>query len=106
MISAEKGIIINFELKKYKNYWGLFGWKFGSWESLPEFEKVPVAEYREGSSYHRRGSASILRGGEKHCAFLVYPDSRRKIPASIGDLYKAEEDARYLADRLKVPLDL
>ena len=105
MITAEKGIIINFELKKYKNYWGLLGLKFGSWESLPEIEKVVVTEFKEGSSYHRRGSASILRGGEKHCAYLMYHDTRRKILASVGDLYKAEEDARYLEEQLKVPID-
>ena len=105
MITAEKGIIIDFKLKKYKNYWGLPGLKFGSWESLPEIDKVIVTEFKEGSSYHRRGSASIHRGGEKHCACLMYHDSRRKILAAVGYLFKVEEDAKYLADQLKVPVD-
>ncbi|MFC2125093.1 hypothetical protein ACFLU5_09800 [Bacteroidota bacterium] len=105
MITAERGIIIDFEIKKYKNYWGLLGLKFGSWKSLPEVEDVVFTKYKEGTSYHRQGSASILRGKERHCAYLMYHDSRRKILASVADQFRAEEDARYLADQLEVPIE-
>ena len=105
MITANKGIIINFNRRIFKNYWGLVGLKFGSWGSLPEIEKVAFTKFKEGVSYHRRGSASILRGKEKYGAFLMYHDSRRKILASLSDQFRAEEDARYLADQLNVPLE-
>jgi len=105
MIAAVKGIIIDFDNRRYKNYWGLLGLKFGSWENLPEIEAVRFTKFREGSSYHRQGSASILRGKEKYSAYLMYHDSRRKIVASVEDEFRAEEDARYLADQLNVPLE-
>jgi hypothetical protein len=105
MITADNGIIIDFETKKYKKYWGLLGLKFGSWVSLPEIEKVTFTKYKEGASYHRQGSASILRGKGKHCAYLMYHGSRRKIMVSLSGQFKVEEDARYLADQLNVSLE-
>ena len=82
----------------------MLGLKFGSWESFPEIEKVTFTKYKEGTSYHRQGPASIIRGKEKHCAYLMHHGSRRKILASLSGQFEAEEDARYLADQLNVPL--
>ena len=98
---TKSGLVIDFENKKYKNYWHIFGIKKGEWKKLPLLNRVTVLPFSKKfvNNLTMGGAAST----SKESSFRVYlkgSESTISILASDGNKIKALEDAQLLGDML------
>lgn len=104
IITGHEGIIIDERNKKFKVYYSIYFLKLGSWEAIPEFNRlllVPEQTQYKGISF--TSSRSITE--DKFGVRLYYPNSSDYILASKGDKVKAKEDAQFLAKTLNMKME-
>jgi len=96
VITGQEGLIVNFSTKKVKYYWGVFGLKFGTWESLPKFARITISP------------KVILEKGtkissKKHFEVKIWFDEINDfVLAFTGNLGKCHQKASILSKNLKL----
>ncbi len=56
------GILIDFQQKMYKEYWGLLGLRFGKWKVLPPVAYISLTKSRFSQEMGLRGASSTVKG--------------------------------------------
>ena len=96
VISVREGIIINFQKKRIKYYWGVLGLKFGNYEDLPKFNRVTVSPQIKQVKGRKEASRSRF---EVRLWFREFNDY---IIAFTGNHLASAEKARLLSKSLRI----
>lgn len=101
LISTD-GSQIDLENKTYRNIKAIFGFKFGTWKPIPQFEYVSIFKTKESTEITARGATirtikndvillNLFYQGNKHITFYKTED---------------KEDALKVANHFKLALDV
>ena len=101
MITTD-GSQIDLENKKYRSIKSVFGFKFGSWKSLPAFEYVSVFKTQESTDVNAFGATMGIFKSDIILLNLFYKGNKHIT------FYKTDskEDAFKVADHFKLALDV
>ncbi|HEX9648960.1 MAG TPA: hypothetical protein VGA21_00250 [Cyclobacteriaceae bacterium] len=96
LISGREGIIINFQRKRIKYYWGILGLKFGTYEDLPKFGRVTVSPQINLIKGRKEASRS------KFEVRLWFREFNDYVLAFTGNHPTSSEKARILSKNLRI----
>lgn len=100
---AKKGITISPSLQQYRYFFGLLKFRFGKWQTLPEFESISIFRARKSQTSTIASQSSTAYFSEIEVN-LIYNTSR-KLTVYITDKYDAAlEKARYFESLFKLPI--
>ncbi len=105
-VTATEGICMDFEQKKFKVYFSIFGLKFGSWQLMPVYNRltvVPVQENVRAETY--RSSQSHVYQVNSYMARLYDEGSYDYQVVSKGDKEKVLKEAEMVATLTNIPFE-
>ncbi|MGK7395505.1 MAG: hypothetical protein ACNS62_13090 [Candidatus Cyclobacteriaceae bacterium M3_2C_046] len=105
IITANEGIMIDFEKGRFKSYWSVMLIRVGKWEPIPKFGRlllVPELTQFTGTSFSLRTTEYTKK---ETGVRLYYLHSNDYILASKGKIEKTRKDAEFLAQKLKLKLE-
>jgi len=102
-VLAKKELSISFSLSKYRYAFVLLNYKFGPWESLPNFESISIfsAKKSQEMSAGRQSGTAVFSEIEVN---LIYNKSRRLTVYTTQDFSKALNIARMFAEKFNLPI--
>lgn len=105
MSFSEAGVIIDFENRKIKEYWGIFLLQFGTWKKLPDFRLVTVVPFTQVYSNNlAMGGAQTTSKESSFRVNLKGVNSRISIVASSGNQKETMKNAEELAERFQLDI--
>ncbi|MDN5214788.1 hypothetical protein QQ020_22100 [Fulvivirgaceae bacterium BMA12] len=97
------GILIDFEQKRYKEYWGLLGLRFGKWKVLPPVTYISLTKSRFSQQMGLRGATSTMRG-VLYKGNLRLDDEEKILVIQSGKKEKVLQTLKYLATKMDIKL--
>lgn len=104
IIFAHNGFIINLETKKYREYWGFFGLKFGKWKTLPAIKRITITNdtiVMRNSSYN---TGLSTYSNDTKTALNLRINEREFFRIARGKYKSIMDDAIFLSDELNLEI--
>ncbi len=99
---SKNGVKIDFDQKRSKEYFGLFGMELGKWQDLPELERIVLVKSNYSRVMGSKGSSSKFRFTEFR-ALLVGEDF--KMPVAVTKTAeKILTAARLVSEKMNIPI--
>lgn len=99
------GVLIDFNNKKYKDYYSLAGIKLGQWKDLPQVRAIKLVSDKFKASGISNGVNPALSGNvEVHRLFLYSQAPKPFIGLEYPDKESALSDAKVLSEKLNIIL--
>ncbi len=97
------GSEIDLEIRKYRTFTEIFGFRFGNWEDLPEIEYVSVFSTTESVAVRALSAEAIVKN-DIIVLNLFYNGNHRIKAYSTTDKEDAFKIAKQIADILKIDI--
>jgi hypothetical protein len=100
---AKKGITISPSLQQYRYFFGLLKFKFGNWQTLPEFESISIFRARKSQTNTIATQSSTAYFSEIEVN-LIYNTSRKLTVYITNNYDVAIEKARFFEGLFKLSI--
>ncbi|WP_026464650.1 hypothetical protein [Adhaeribacter aquaticus] len=98
------GVVLNLDTLYYKEYWGLFGLKFGNWKSLPKLWRITITNDKIIIRNQSYNTGLSTYSSNTQTALNIRINEFEYIRIAKGKYKDIKADALFLSDQFKLEI--